>query len=178
MSLPFAGPPEESQIYTDLKGVKLADLTADQFDQLRERLFSEGVNGTEDEYRRLLLLGQAGQKVASSGPIPGSMKIVSVSYDDNQYYTLIEPGKGEVYQLINAFIFTATGFTGANFSLIETASPGTIVHIADVASGGGDITDHGLPSPVYIDETCKFTFYPQGTLSSTSSCQAAFIRVR
>ena len=69
MSLPFAVKPEESDIYQDLKGVKLADLTPTQFDQLRERLFSEGVNGAEDEYRRLLLLGLAGNAISTSGPV-------------------------------------------------------------------------------------------------------------
>ena len=93
MTLPFAGPPEESQIYTDLKGVVLADLTADQFDQLRERLFSEGVNGTEDEYRRLVLLGQAGQKLSSSGPIPGTGVVTDLDQTDSNIIVIKKPQK-------------------------------------------------------------------------------------
>ena len=112
MSLPFAGPPEEYQIYTDLKGVVLADLTADQFDQLRERLFSEGVNGTEDEYRRLVLLGQAGQKLSSSGPIPGTGIVTDLDQTDQNIIVIKEPAKGEVW-MVTGGSCTGTGISGS-----------------------------------------------------------------
>ena len=79
MSLPFADKPEASSIYQDLKSLVLSDLTAVQFDELRDRIFSEGVNGTEDEYRRLLLLGLASSKVSTSGPVCESVTV----YVDN-----------------------------------------------------------------------------------------------
>ncbi len=75
MSLPFADKPEASSIYQDLKSLVLNDLTSNQFDEFRQRIFSEGVNGTEDEYRRLLLLGLASNKVSTSGPVGESVTV-------------------------------------------------------------------------------------------------------
>jgi len=82
MTLPFADKPEESSIYQDLKTVTLQDLTPAQFDALRARMFSEGVNGLEDEYRRLKLLGEASGVVSSSGPLRNSIKIAQLSLSD------------------------------------------------------------------------------------------------
>ena len=96
MSLPFADKPEESSIYQDLKSLVLSDLTADQFDELRNRIFSEGVNGTEDEFRRLILLGQASQKISSSGPIPGTGLVTDTDQTDSNIIVIKEPAKGEV----------------------------------------------------------------------------------
>lgn len=180
MSLPFAGPPEESQIYTDLKGVVLADLTADQFDQLRDRLFSEGVNGTEDEYRRLILLGQAGQKISSSGPIPGTSRVIETPYgsshtpDDGAYYSILTPAKGEVYELGGMFVYSATGLTGYDVAIKDTVSGNRII-IADGSSG--DVFDNGF-SPFYFDENTVLQVNPKGTLSSDTSINTYVIRVR
>ena len=56
MSLPFADKPEFSRVYADLKTKKLSQITSTEIDALKASIFAEGVNGTEDEYRRLLLL--------------------------------------------------------------------------------------------------------------------------
>ena len=82
MTLPFADKPEESSIYQDLKTITLQDLTPAQFDSLRARMFSEGVNGLEDEYRRLKLLGEASGSTSSSGILRNSVKIGTVAMTD------------------------------------------------------------------------------------------------
>lgn len=82
MSLPFADKPEDSSIYQDLKTVTLQDLTPAQFDALRARIFSEGVNGLEDEYRRLKLLGEASGSSSSSGILRNSIKIGQLAMTD------------------------------------------------------------------------------------------------
>jgi len=69
MTLPFADKPEASRVYQDLKTKVLQNLTPDEFDSLKASMFSEGVNGLEDEYRRLLLLGLASDKLSVAGPI-------------------------------------------------------------------------------------------------------------
>jgi len=78
MSLPFADKPEDSSIYQDLKTVTLQDLTPEQFDALRARMYSEGVNGLEDEYRRIKLLGEASGSSSSSGLLRNSVKIGTI----------------------------------------------------------------------------------------------------
>jgi len=83
MSLPFADKPEDSSIYQDLKTVTLQDLTPEQFDALRARMYSEGVNGLEDEYRRIKLLGEASGSSSSSGILRNSIKITTLAMTDN-----------------------------------------------------------------------------------------------
>ena len=180
MTLPFAVTPEDSDIYQDLKGVQLADLTADQFDQLRSRIFAEGVNGTEDEYRRLLLLGQASQKISSSGPIAGTSQVIETDYgssytpDDGAYYNVLTPAKGEVYELGGMFVYSATGLTGYDVALKDTVNNTRII-IAD--GGSGDVFDNGF-SPFYFDENTILQVNPKGTLSSDAAINTYVIRAR
>jgi len=177
MPLPFAPPPKDSSLYQQLESTTLNTLTADQLDTIRAKTFSQGTEGNEDEYRRLLLLGLAADKLSTSGPIPATASVVTISYDDNQYYTIFTPSAGEVYQVISLFAFTATGFTGGNISILDNVSSNRC-HIADVSSSGGDVFDQGWGGPVYIDENVSLQFYPSGTLSSTAAVNTYLIRVR
>ena len=83
MPLPFAPKPDVSRVYNDLKTKKLSQITDTELNALKESIFAEGVNGTEDEYRRLLLLqllttgipttggsGTSNVNVVSPNPLP------------------------------------------------------------------------------------------------------------
>lgn len=177
MSLPFAVRPEESTIYQDLKGVKLADLTADQFDQLRERIFSEGVNGTEDEYRRLELLGQAAQKISSSGPIPGTDTVITVQATSTQQIVPVKvPNKGEVWTLSSGS-WTGSGISGTicYYLLIANQSDnidsGTDRAAASIvveycATAGNGVLNESTPfGEIYIGENTGLYIQPQGTFT-------------
>lgn len=177
MPLPFAPPPKDSKLYQQLESTTLQTVTADQLDTIRAKTFSQGTEGTEDEYRRMMLLGQVSNQISTSGPIPGTSKIVEITYSANEYYTIIEPSAGEVWQVIGMFAFTATGFTSGNVSVADTVNS-TRCHIADVSSSGGDVFDQGWEGPVYLDENTKLQFYPNGTLSSSASVNTFLIRVR
>lgn len=121
MSLPFADKPEASSIYQDLKSLVLSDLTPDQFDELRNRIFSEGVNGTEDEFRRLVLLGQASQKISSSGPIAGTGLVTDLDQTDQNIIVIKEPAKGEVW-MVTGGSCTGTGVSGTVCYHLMTAN--------------------------------------------------------
>jgi len=177
MSLPFAVKPEESDIYQDLKGVKLADLTADQFDQLRDRIFSEGVNGTEDEYRRLTLLGQASQKISSSGPIPGADTVISVNSDTNNAIIKIkEPSKGEIWQLSSGS-WTGSGISGTICYYLLAANQsdnidgGTDRSAASIiveycATAGNGVLNESTPfGEIYVGENTGLYIQASGTFS-------------
>lgn len=110
-------------------------------------------------------------------PIPGTATVVNVQYSDNAYVTIKTPAKGEVFQILGMFLFTATGFTGANISILDNVT-GNRCHIADVSSSGGDVFDQGWGGPVYIDENVSLQIYPNGTLSSTASVNTYLTRVR
>ncbi len=186
MSLPFADKPEESSIYQDLKSLVLSDLTADQFDELRNRIFSEGVNGTEDEFRRLVLLGQASQKISSSGAIPGTAKVVIIDYgasptpDDGAYYTMFTPSKGEVGELGGFFIYSAAGLTGFNLRLLDnvsSAAAGTEQGIIIADGSSGDVFDNGY-SPISFDENMSLQMDPLGTVTGDSTSSIYIYRIR
>ena len=101
--LPFAPPPKDSSLYQQLESTTLQTVTADQLDTIRAKTFSQGTEGTEDEYRRLLLLGLASDQLSLSGPISRTMDIFSVELDDKgtaERKTLHTPGAGEVWRCI------------------------------------------------------------------------------
>ena len=109
MTLPFSDKPEKSSIYQDVKTVTLQDLTPEQFDSFRARMFSEGVNGLEDEYRRLQLLGEAAGVTSSSGILRNSIKITSEPMIDGSV-VYIDFGEG-VYG-IQQILAVYTGGSG------------------------------------------------------------------
>jgi len=101
MPLPFAPRPEESRVYESLKDVLVSDLTADQFDSLRETVFAQGIDGAEDEYRRLLLLGLAANVISNSGPLAGSAAIKTGTIPaSSSEYEVFKPDAGEVWQIM------------------------------------------------------------------------------
>jgi len=108
MTLPFSDKPEKSSIYQDVKAVTLQDLTPEQFDSFRARMFSEGVNGLEDEYRRLQLLGEAAGVTSSSGILRNSLKIATIDMV-NGSVSYWDPGEG-VYSIMQI----ATIYTGGS----------------------------------------------------------------
>ena len=188
MTLPFAVKPEESDIYQDLKGIKLADLTADQFDQLRERIFSEGVNGTEDEYRRLLLLGQASQKISSSGPIAATGLVTDLDQTDSNIIVIKEPAKGEVWCVTGGSV-TGSGVSGTVCYHLMTANQSDSISGStdrskaclqvEVCGTAGQIPlNETVPfGAIYIDENVGL--YAQGTGTFTNlAWKVTMFRVR
>ena len=83
MPLPFAPPPKDSSLYQQLESTTLQTMTADQLDTIRAKTFSQGTEGTEDEYRRILLLGLASNQVSMAGPIPGTQVLLDTDSISN-----------------------------------------------------------------------------------------------
>jgi len=99
MSLPFADKPEESRVYQDLKTKVLQNLLATEFDSLKASMFAEGVNGLEDEYRRLLLLGLASDKLSVAGPIEVKHVAVEISGSEDDPKLFFRPEAGQIWSL-------------------------------------------------------------------------------
>ena len=134
MTLPFSDKPEKSRVYTDLKTLELSDLTQDEFNTLRQSMFSEGVNGLEDEYRRLVLLQMAANNFPA-GPL-NEMKIHTVRYTSGDpLTTLFQPNAGEVWRIVaisgtvtnrsgtvRSLFYFSDGTTNADFTLFDSGS--------------------------------------------------------
>ena len=154
MPLPFAPPPDESRVYESLKSVLLSDVTPDQLDSLRSTVFAQGTDGTEDEYRRLILLGLASQSSSVSGPIAGTVEIVSTGdLSSNATTTLKTPSAGEVW-VICGLSGTKATVSNANWQFfVDDGS--NVVYFCDF-NGTADavpINEGGFVTPIYFDSS-------------------------
>ena len=73
MPLPDTPNPEKSNIYRQLSSEDIQSADIDNFDVVRFPINLDA--SSEDELRRINLVGQAANLQSQSGPIPGTMKI-------------------------------------------------------------------------------------------------------
>ncbi len=182
MSLPFAEKPESSRVYQDLKTKVLQNLTADEFDQLKGSMFAEGVNGLEDEYRRLLLLGLASDKLSVSGPIPETQINVVQDITLTTYQTWLAPNKGEVWAIMGASIGSVTGASGNityEIDLYDTVNDTRLQIVDFTSSGSGDqnLTEIGFPQQ-FVSYPFQCRVRAEGTFTQINSFAMGFVRVR
>jgi hypothetical protein len=176
MPLPFAPPPSQSKVYADLKNITLNDLTSDQFDTLKEGVYAQGIDGAEDEYRRLLLLGGVADKISSSGPIPGTGAAVSVTDttgSGSPVSMLLEPEEGEAYEVsggewktknCTAMYLRIYDGDGSTFVMIDYK---TSVGILEITTGGN--------FKVVYPQTLRVMY---GTSNGDNTIGIAYCRVR
>jgi len=162
----------DENIFSNLNPKTLTSVTATDINTTTRDVHIERKN--LDALKTSVLVNDATFRT-DGGIIPGTIEVVNVAYDDNQYYTVKEPNAGEVWMVMTAWTFTATGFAGANLAVYDGTNR---IYVADWGSGGGDLPDAGWGGPIYIDENCTLQYYPSGTLSSASSMQCLLGRVR
>lgn len=190
MPLPDAVPkPAGSNIYHQLNAIKLGDLTNEQFGIVRDPLFLN--DRSEDELRRLALIGQARQSisVSSSGPIPGTGKVINVTQSSNNVVTaLLEPDAGEVWQVTGGSI-TGTGISGTVCYHLMTANQsdaiagGTsraaaVLNVEYCATASQAVLNEQTPfGQIFIDENLGLYGQASGTFT-TINWKIAVVRVR
>jgi hypothetical protein len=180
MPLPFAPKPEESKVYESLKSVILEDVTADQLDTLRNTVFAQGIDGAEDEYRRLLLVMLAGQSGSVSGPIPATGKIeqFSGSYSSGDYEDVFTPGAGECWEVVSAD-FNATLSSGTVDSVqLYVDIGGTAVMVAENLGDNFDSFKDYFSSPILVDENMTIQVRASDANITALACRVLLIRVR
>ena len=174
MTLPFSDKPEKSSIYQDVKTTTLQDLTPDQFDQFKERMFAEGVNGLEDEYRRLILLGLASDKISLSGPLDDAqiVEITDTTGTGNPFGVLYQPEKGQVWQVTGL----TTRSLSANSAQVFLTNGTNSVELGQESNPFTTFDPFGSP-PIYVtnDVYLNYEF-----TNATGNCGVAvsLIRVR
>ena len=182
MPLPYAPPPKESKVYTDLKNLKITGVTADQLDTLKGVLFAQGVDGSEDEMRRLKLLGEVSNQQSSSGPIPGTMKVVDETWTATGTKTFGQPGQGETWQILAGSTQTVNS-SGNNtfYPAIGDVDSGVAVRISDgetVTANQKIIEPHGALGALYLDENMQFSVYFSAFAADSVQLKFLLIRVR
>ena len=182
MPLPFAPKPDESKVYQSLKSVLLDEVTPTQLDHLRSEVFAQGTDGTEDEFRRLVLLGAAALASSSSGPIPGT----GITYYKQQTSTgsrgtLFNPDEG-CWQ-VGPVSFQLSNNTGsvavqAWIEADDDTSTNRRVLWADASTSSTSYaTLHENLAPVYIDANTTVKVEFTGTADAVNFYMYA-IRVR
>ena len=179
--LPFAPPPKDSSLYQQLESTTLQTLTPDQLDTIRAKTFSQGTEGNEDEYRRLLLLGLGADKLSISGPLPGTQKIIQTTYtstgDDADFF---KPDQGEVWQIVGGDTLAVGGTGSIGWNL--TNSDGEFALIFQTSVSGQEpifqnTQNANLGFPLYI--THENWLYANVIAVATSVRPTiSFIRVR
>jgi hypothetical protein len=178
MPLPFAPPPEDSNLYQQLESTTLNTLTPDQLDTIRAKTFSQGTEGNEDEYRRLLLLGLAADKLSVSGPMPQTGVIKNVSITSNTIFEIFRPNEGEVYVLCGAELEETAG-TATKAGILSLYDGAQTVRLIYEATGG-ETEFEPVPHQIYIDHDMWLVFDASSGFSAgeTADIHCGFIRVR
>ena len=179
MSLPFADNPDKSSIYNDLKVKKLLDLTAEDFDAFRARMDAQGVDGLEDEYRRLLLLGHASNMISYSQVIPNSQKIESQTFTSAGYRNYLTPNKGEVFLLMGISVASVTNGSGNITTEVDINDGTNRCLIYDFSTSSGSdypVIESGAMSPVYVTYPNTLRLRFEGTFDSVNDVSVLYCR--
>ena len=192
MPLPNAKPdPAGSHVNRQLNSIKLGDLTNAQFDVVYDNVYLNDMS--EDELRRLALVGAARQSfsASSSGPIPGNVIIVSetITYAEvgaaTGYKEFYRPAEGEVYQLLAASATMSGGTVGCtimastgvdNITTIQTP----FVQIAQESSTGAPTFDQNVVGQaIYFDNNIPMIMQAYSMQAGEQvELKALFVRVR
>ncbi len=175
MPLPFAPKPDSSRVYDSLKDKLLTDITAANFDSLKGSVYAQGVDGAEDEYRRLLLLGLAADQVSVAGPLAGTATIQFVETDTgsgSETVKVFRPQPGEVHQFMGAVMNTFNG----SYAELELYDGVNYCELGQESSAG---TPWSPPTfgPIYVSYDVWMTV-KWAVMSGDCDLAAAFIRVR
>ena len=180
MPLPFSPKPEESRVYDSLKSTRLDEVTADQVETLRSQVFAQGIDGAEDEYRRLVLLAAASLAGSMSGPIPGTQQIVQTTYtstgDDADFF---KPTSG-VWLLVGGDTVSSGGTGSIQWTLKD--ADGTLALIFQTSVNGQEpimqnSNNNNLPSPIYITPE-NWLYANVSAVATNVRASISFIRVR
>jgi hypothetical protein len=183
MPLPNAKPdPAGSNVYRQLNSITLGNLTNAQFEVVYDNLFLNDMS--EDELRRLALIGAARQSfsASSSGPIPGTLKLLSFRYTTtgNNFEDLgIE--EGEVWQLNTLSIAEGgSGTATVSFALYDpiTTDQSVIAVQSTTTQQPVAVASEGVGSPIYITSDLQLNNLVNNTGGTHVDVDLTIIRVR
>ena len=185
MPLPDAPPTSESRVYrefaskTALPGAS-GSITSDLLDNFKNSLFLDEFS--EDELRRLLLIGMASGAASVSGPLPNTFKIeVATTSNSGDIVAAFTPNTGEVWQLVGAIGTSGSGTSGTIYlevKLYDIANSRRAEIISTSTTTGTDIPlTETTQNPIFLDENCRLEVEASGTFT-TMEFKIPLIRVR
>ena len=184
MPLPDAEPtPNKANIYEQFSHIEVQDFTRDNLDVVRKPL---NLNSqSEDVLRRIELVGKVSNQLSSSGPLPGTSKILLASAtSSSQNVTFFTPEKGECWSIqgfaqnkVGSFTAGVTGYLIVDDGNQTTAIDMVVRRISSSTADPQEDSDFG--TPIIVDENMTVKYRPYSTGFGTSvEGQIYCIRVR
>ena len=154
-------------------------LDVDTYENVQDQIHLESVN------RKLLeltdLIGRVTNNRSTSGPIPGTQKIIQTTYTSTgDDATFFQPDPGQVWQIVGGDTLTSGGTGAINFSLKD--ADGVLAFVFRTNVNGQepifqDGQNNNIPFPVYITHE-NFLFANIVTVATSVRASISFIRVR
>jgi len=167
-----------SRIYEQLNTEKRKTLSNTNFGYATDNIHIEGPNVPELE--DTALIGYTANKISSSGPIPGTGRIESVSgsYSSGTYVDLFTPESGSCYQIISAdFNCTLSSGTVDSVQLYVTVG-GSSVMIGENTGDNFDTFRDIFSGPITIDENMTVQARASDANITALAVRLLLIRVR
>lgn len=179
MPLPDSPPVETSRIYQQFKGLNalgntVGAITADLMDNVRLQQFVDF--NSEDELRRLLLVGMASQTMSTSGPLANTGLIKKITRTTDGTDTVFQPGAGESWQFVAGSCSAVSEAVRFKFLLTDGTNE---IELKDqsVLSNITDPVDLSTV-PLYIDQSLYLKVNISSLSSGSGIAQCGFVRVR
>ena len=159
-------------IYDQLNTQTAGNVTKTDYDRVSNPIHIERAN--KEALKDRVDVGLASNMLSTSGGIPGTAKIVQVETTSSGDQVFFVPNSGEVWAVVGV----STGGTVNGTLVLELvdASSGLTVEIGQETGANTAFTPTSWGQP-FIDENVYLQCHFSGT-SSTSQCNAGFIRVR
>ena len=160
-------------MYTDFVGKDVLDgISADNFDSLKNNAFITPEN--KEFFEDMLRVGYLSGQISASGPMPntGIIQVVDeTAGSGNNFYTILQPKAGEVYQLIGV----STG--AVNATRVELVLYDGTSYVEVGAESAAATQFDPIINPIYVDNNVYLQAFVVAQTGQTV-INTAFIRVR
>lgn len=175
MPLPNTPDPKNSNLYQQLSSEQLGTASKTNFDIAQDSIFLD--SSSEDELRRVNLVGQATNLQSQSGPIVGTMSIKQATVTGSGLFkTIHQPAQGEIWQVVAAS-FDLQGSSGSvkNRLYLADGSDNVIVENESSSVDGEFIVT--TTGPILYSYEVYLQGWSQGTFDDVV-WEVAVVRVR
>lgn len=192
MPLPDAGDPMDSRVYEQFRSKQTSTLVSTDFETVKDPVFLDG--NSEDELRRLKLVGELTNHQSSSGVIADAGSYVNNDEAYNVTGPYVFANIGEVWRVQLLILSNQTDATlGSIPQLVVTTTPGDssgvyaaeyLLDSATNISAGGDLrlTDNmlGLSQELTLTSTVglRFMAVSGSPTSGTKHIRLIYVRDR
>jgi len=175
MPLPDAPPPKTSRVYQQFAGKLLSTITSDNFDTVKDPIYID--RNSEDEIRRLNLIGQASNTQSQSGAIPDTFQVIEVDVTSASTFDVFTVPQGETWRLVAAG--SEAFATNQSYVILKLKDNSNSKSVRIDALSGG-FTEYTLNEPIDITYPCivQVVAGASGTWSGTNQNQFAFVKMR